>query len=188
MSQHFSGITIPVQGIETPVTVFIEEPSVEECTERKYPSVAVQYLIELNDASVWESDIEDQSEEISRNTSLDVHEASMRANPEPSVFSYSIDTWNKVRASESRDLLFQAVKKRVKKRGYLTVQNVDGENIDVWMFWGGGIQPSHERYPDEIIYHHSLTVDIHAYAAVVDATDTVVEKVAMEVQWDVSLK
>lgn len=185
---RFSGITIPVGGVDTDVAVFMEEPAVEENPERVYPSVAMMYLGEGPDFGVYESDIDEQEEEVGYDNSEEVHERIMRQNPQPQILLYSVDIWNKVRAQESRELLFRVFRQKVRTRDYITVQNLDGEDVDLWLFWDGNIVPNHERYPDEVIYHYTLTVSIHAYMAMADISETRNEKVAMGLLWRVFLR
>jgi hypothetical protein len=185
---RFQGISVVESGFSVPVSVFMEEPAVEEVAERTYPSVTMMYLGEVPDFGIRDSDDDEEFEEVGYDPVPPVNTREMRPVPEATKLQYSIDTWNKTRAQVSRDLLFQAVRKKIKPRTYLTVKNVDGEDIDLWMFWRGGLVPNHERYPDMIVYHFSLTVEILAYMAVVDNSETTDEKVAMEIQWKVFSK
>lgn len=186
---RFQGISIDVEGVPTTVKVFMEEPAVEEETERVYPSVALMYLGEVEDYEVRDSDDDEGlTEEVSYDTGLPVYERTERAIPQALRLSYSIDTWNKTRAQQSRDLLFRAVRAKIGHRGYLQVQNVEGQPINLWMFWSGGVAPINEKHPDMVVYHSSLTVDVLAYVAVVANDETTVKKVAMEAHWKVFSK
>jgi hypothetical protein len=186
---RFQGITIDVESSPTPVEVLMEEPSVEEVVERTYPSVAMMYLGEVPDYEIRDSDDDEGLvEEVLYDPGPPVHERVERAIPQALKLSYSIDTWNKTRAQESRDLLFRAVRARIGHRGYLQVLNIEGQPINLWMFWSGGVTPLNEKHPDMIVYHNSLTVDILAYVTVAEVDDTTTEKVAMEQHWKVFSK
>lgn len=186
---RFQGITIDVEGTPTLVEVFLEAPAVEEETERVYPSIALMYLGEVADYRVRDSDDDEGlTEEVALDTGLPVYEREERLIPQAHRLSYSIDTWNKTRAQESRDLLYRALRARIGNRGYLQVLNIEGQPVDLWMFWSGGITPLNEVHPDMIVYHSSLTVEILAYLALVDVDDTTTEKVAMTEHWRVFSK
>jgi hypothetical protein len=186
---RFQGISINVEGVPTAVEVFMEEPSVEEEPERVYPSVALMSLGEVEDYEVRDSDDDEGlEEEVSYNTGLPVYERTERAIPQALRLSYSIDTWNKTRAQQTRDLLSGAIRAKVGHRGHLQVLNIEGQPINLWMFRSGGVTPLKEVHPDMIVYHTSMTVDILAYVAVVANDETTVKKVAMEQHWKVFSK
>lgn len=186
---RFQGILIDVEGAPTAVEVFLEDPAVEEESERVYPSVTLMYLGDVPDFEVRDSDDDEgNEEEVAYNQVLPVYTRDMRPIPQALKFRYSIDTWNKTRAQQSRDLLFGAIRAKIQHRGYLRVLNVEGQPIDIWMFWSGGIAPLNEYHPDMIVYHSSLTVEILAYAAVVTNDQTTEEKVAMSLLWKVFSK
>ena len=184
----YSGISIDTgsPSVVTPVTVFMEDPDPEEYPERVYPSIALKLLSTVPDYfAIVESDDVDDSEEISYNDLVVPPVRTMRKKPLPHRVMYSIDTWHKARASESRDLVAEALLYLTDPRGYLTVQNIDGTAIDLWMFWDGGITAAEERSIDEIIYHKTLTVSILAYLARTAVDTTTDTKVATELDFEV---
>ncbi len=184
---RFSGVQVEIEGTLTDVEVFLEEPAVEETTERIYPSISLMYLGEVPNFDIRDTDDEER-EEVGYNQTPPVYIRTMRQNPEPTKMRYSVDVYNRVRAQTSRDLLYRAIRKKVKHRDYLTVENVDGEDVTIWMFWTGGIAPLNEVYPDMVVYHHSMTIEVLPYLAIVDNSETEDEKVAMNINWKVSSK
>jgi len=183
----YSGISINTGNppASTAVTPFIEDPDPEEYTERVFPSVSIKMLSLVPDyfAIVDSEDLLD--EEISYDAGASPPVSTRRQRPLPYRVQYSIDTWHRERVSESRDLLIETILYRTNPRGYLTVQNVDGVNVDVWMIWDGGVTSMDFSETDEIIYRKSLTVYVLAYLALVDASDTSEEKVATELNFEV---
>lgn len=187
--ERFQGLSISVEGVQTPVTVFLEDPLVEEVSERTYPAITLMYLGESPDFDIRDSDDDEgEMEEVSYTQVPPVYLREMRAIPQALQLNYSIDTWNKTRAQQSRDLLSLAVRGRIRHRGYLRVKNILNQDVDLWMFWDGGVAPLNEKHPDMIVYHSSLTVRILAYVAVVEVDDTVEESVAMSVGWEIFSK
>jgi len=184
----YSGISIDAGDppAATPVSVFLEDPDPEEYPERVYPSVSIRFISLVPDyTGIVESDDIDESEEISYDDGVSPPVRTMRKKPLPHRIMYSIDTWHRARVSESRDLVAEAIQYLTDPRGYLTVQNIDGTNIDVWLFWAGGIATADERSTDEIIYHKSLTVSVLAYLARTAVGTTTEVKVATDLDFEV---
>ena len=182
----YSGMTINVAGVSTAVEVFLEEPNIEQVDERVYPSVSIKLMSILPDLAVSESDEDDNDyEEVSYDSVSSPNEREMRLKPKPYSILYSIDTWHRVLVSESRDLLEVAILQKITPRDYLSVTNIDGDSVDCWMFWSGGVTGNDEKESDVIIYHKTLTLEVRAHLTRVDADDTTDEKVAMEGQWAV---
>ena len=172
--------------VATSITAFIEDPDPEVYSERTYPSISIKLISMIPDYSgIYES--EDLNEE---ETDYDPTETppvrSMRKKPLPFRLAYSLDTWHKARVGESRDLVTEALIYNTDPRGYLTVSNIDGVNIPIWMFWQGGVTSVDEYDVDEVIYHKSLTVVVLAYVAQVAFDDVSEEKVVTELNLDVS--
>lgn len=190
LASHYSGITIETgvdengeNGVVTPVSVFLEEPFTELYTERVYPSINIKYLGHVPDFEVSHTSDED-AEQVDYDTGVTPHETVNRESPLPYRVLYSIDTWHKVRAIEDRDLVTEAIIKKTKPRGYLTVSNIDGEDVTVWFFTDGSVVQKDEPQPDMVIYHKIVTVSILAYLSGVAFDDTVREKVVMKVNWE----
>ena len=186
MKQHYSGITISVDGVPTPVQVFLEQPSTEGTPNRVYPSVSILYAGDVPDFESMHSD-DDSVEEIGINSAVSPAERIERIMPEPARVRYIVGTWHKDRAAEDRRLVREVYRKRTPSRGYLTVQNVDGEAIKVWLFRMAPSLVEVEDRPDAdtIIYHKTLMVEVLVHLSEVEYDETTSTKVAEEVQWDV---
>ena len=182
---HYSGFSIDVGGTPTPVTVFIETPQNEETPERTFPSVAIRLLSINPEFDNIREDADEIDEEVGYDPGPAVHERIMRESPLPWRLLYSIDTWHRVRAIESRDLVSKILVRQTRPRSYITAQNIDGEDITLWTFMSGGIVSNDEERPDEVIYHKTATVEVLAYLSLVDFDDVTREKVAMELNWTV---
>lgn len=186
---RYAGLSIDVEDssgtpIPTAVEVFLEEPASEVVTERTYPSVAMLFLGMEFDAEIYQTS-DDMPEDIGPlNTLPPVFEQTVREAPLPYRISYSVDTWHKIRVGESRDLVQKAILQRTPPRGFMPVTTVDGNTINAWVLWSGGITQLDEVLPDVVIYHKSLTVEVLAY--VLQDTVESQAKVAMEVIWGVS--
>jgi hypothetical protein len=190
LAAKFAGVSIDVgsPAVSTPVTVFLEEPDPEEYPERVFPSVAIKMLSAVPDyAGIVDSE-DLVNEELSTDNGQTPPVITTRKRPLPHRIMYSVDTWHKARVSESRDLLSAAIFHKIDPRDYLTVQNIDGTAITVWLFWVGGISGTEEKHVDEIIYHKTLNVVVLAYLSLVEATDTTDLKVATEHNFEVSLR
>lgn len=186
----YTGITINTGDppASTSVTPFIEDPNPEQYAERTYPSIAIKMISMTPDyTGIYETE-DLNEEEVAYDPGPAPPVRSMRKNPLPYRLLYSLDTWHKARVGESRDLVTEALIHRTDPRGSLTVTNIDGVDIPVWMFWQGGITSVDEYDVDEVIYHKSLTVLILAYVAIVDSDDVTEEKVVTELNLDVSLR
>lgn len=184
---RYAGISIDVQDsggapVATPVEVFIEDPATEEQTERAYPSVAITFLGATFDVDRFHTS-DDMPENIGPVSADPVPEQITRPAPKPYRLQYSIDTWHRVRAAEDRDLVAEAIFQRTPPRGFVTLTNVDGETVDVWVLWAGGITSLDERQPDVVIYHKTLTVDV--LADILDDPALGIEKTVTHVRWGV---
>lgn len=178
---RYSGISINVAGTPTAVTVFMEDPSSEEYSERTFPSIAMTLIgISSDDES---RDSEDELTEILSTSSDPVPITTNRQKGEPYILEYSIDTWHKLRASEERDLLRDAVIKKTPVRGYLSVEDIDGNTETVWAFWNGSVRSLNEIDVDEVIYHKSLSVNVHV-TMLTDEVESLVPTVT-EQRWSV---
>lgn len=183
----YSGLSINTGSPPAPtaITPFIEVPDPEVYTERVFPSITIQLLSVVPDYfSIVDSD-DLADEEVSYNAGASPPVSTRRQRPLPYRVQYSIDTWHRVRASESRDLVTEALIYNTNPRGYLTVENVDGVDVDVWLIWDGAVTSADSRETDEVIYHKTLTVYVLAYLSLVDAADTTEEKVATELNFEV---
>ena len=183
----YSGIAINTGDppASTAVTAFLEIPDPEEYTERVFPSIAIQFLSSVPDyfSIVDSEDLMD--EEVSYNAGASPPVSTRRKRPLPHRIQYSVETFHRVRVSESRDLVTEALLHRTDPRGYLTVQNIDGVDIDVWLLWDGGILSKDRTETDETIYRKILTVTALAYLSTVDVATTTEEKVATELNFEV---
>jgi len=186
----YSGITIPTGPLATPtaVEVFMEQPSIEEFEERTFPSVSLKMMSVTPDYSRIVDSDDEEEEEVAYDDTETPPVRSMRKRPQPFRIQYSIDTWHKALVAESRDLISEVLMYRTCPRGFLTVANIDGENVDVWLFWEGGFVTSDELHSDEIIYHKTLTLVVVAYLALSAVDDVDEEKVVTEAQVEVSLR
>jgi hypothetical protein len=184
MAARYAGVAIDVDSgagpVSTPVDVFLEEPSTAEYPDRVYPSISIK-LLSL-DPNFEESHSEDQNEEEIAYTAVpDPPERTMRLRPFPYRISYRVDTWHRIRAGESRDLVVETLIQRTPPRGYVTVPTVDAGSQNLWVFWAGGIAQLDEINADEVIYHKSATVEVLAHLLL--DTTTTDRKAATEVQW-----
>lgn len=185
---RYSGITILQEGLPIPVTVFIEKPNSEEQTERVFPSVTLM-LVEINPKFEISETGDEDEEEVSYNTGVTPYERSMRVKPKPYELMYILDTWHKDRVSEARQLVQEVYMQRTDPRGYISVENIDGETIDLWAVTNGNLDSMQEDLPDTVIYHSSQVLAVEAYlSGVALPTDTTEEKVAMELQAKVFLR
>ncbi len=185
LAARFVGITIDIEGTPTAVKVFIEDPHTTHYPERVFPSVSIRAISEVDDFENFEGDTEDEFEEVGYNDLVDPNERSMRRKPEPRRLLYSIDTWHKVRLAEHRSLASSVLTERVQSRGALTVVNIDGTAIDLWLMRFGRLQHLPEYKADYTVYHSALTVEVLAELALVAHDDTVEEKVAMTALWEI---
>jgi hypothetical protein len=178
----YSGITILTGAVPTVTAVapFIEEPLPEAYTERVFPSISIKLLSILPDYSrIYETE-DFSEEETDYDDTVSPPVRNMRSKPLPYRLMYAVDTWHKARAGESRDLLTEAILHRTQPRGSLTVQNIDGVNIPVWLFWEGGIRTLDEVDVDEMIYHKTLSVIVLSYLSTASAEDVSEEKAVTE--------
>jgi hypothetical protein len=181
----YSGITITTSDGDTGVTAFIEAPMPEVFDERTFPSISIKLLSVLPDYTrIYETE-DFNDEETDYDDSVDPPVRSMRSKPLPYRILYSVDTWHRARAGESRDLVTEAILHRTRPRGSMTVQNIDGSNIDVWLFWEGGIRTLDEIDVDEIIYHKTLSVVVLAYLSTTEADTVSEEQVVTAVDLDI---
>jgi len=174
---RYAGISLTVGGTPTSVSVFVEDPAVEEYEERVYPSISVKLLSIMEDNPARDS--EDEEKEIIATSSAPVPVTTNRQRGEPYRLQYSLDTWHRVRAAEERDLLHSAFIERTPTRGSISVEDIDGNTETLWVFWAGNIVALDEPNIDEIIYHKSLTVDVLATLlsdTVTEAIPTVTEQ------------
>jgi hypothetical protein len=183
----YSGLTVLTGDppASTPVSVFLETPDPEERTERTYPSISIQYVTMAPDyRDMQHCDDEDDEDLILDGT---VTPPEMITRPYPTAFRimYSLGTWHRKRIAEDRDLVFEALLRTTKIRSYLTVPNIDGTNITVWLMWDGGVVNADADDVDERIYHKSLTLTVLAYLALVEDTDTTRSKVVTNIEFEV---
>jgi hypothetical protein len=182
---RYSGIQIDVDGVPTAVAVFIENPSTEEFTERVYPSIAIKFMSLESDDPRRHSD-DELDEEIAYNDVPTPPIRTMRQNGEPFRVLYTLDTWHKVRATESRDLVTEAIIERTPPRGYMNVTDIDSGTTPLWVMWEGNVANLDEDLPDITIYHKSLTISV--LARVLTDPNTRDLKVVIEGQWKVFKK
>lgn len=168
---RYTGMTIDTgsPATPTPVDVFIEEPSSEEYPERTYPSVALKLMAVTPDFERSHSD-DDDEEEIGYDGGAAPPVRTMRYRPLPFILTYSLDTWHRVLAGESRDLVTLAIIERTHPRGYVNVSDVDGGTEACWVRWLGGVANNDEEKEDYVIYHKSLTLEV-LVDLLVDATE-----------------
>lgn len=184
LASRYSGITIDVGGTPTPVEIFMENPMPEEVTERVYPSVAINLIGVFENTEVLDSD-DDGSEEVGYDTGVVPYERHMRERPIPSRLVYSITAWHRIRVVEARNLLYEALVRRTRPKDYLTIENIDGVDVDLWTFWSGGTSLDKEADNDFMIYRSTVSLDVHADISPVVFDEYVSAKVAMEILWDV---
>jgi len=180
---RYSGITIDINGTPTSVTPLIEHPHTEIKREKIYPSVVCRYINHMFDPSRAESS-DDLMEEVSLDTGVTPYERIERKGPMPYVVLYSIHTWHKDRVIQDRELVKKVFNYKTSARGYLTVKNIDDEDINVDAIAMGDIVPADETLPDTVIYHKVQTLSILAYLSQEDADTTERQKVAMDVGWN----
>jgi hypothetical protein len=186
LKAHYSGITIRVAGVVTSVPVFLEKPSSETSTSRVYPSICLAYLGDFEDTEVCESTDFENEEEVGYDGSQPVHIRTSRKVSGPMRVRYMVDTWHKDLVLEDRDLSMEVFLKRTKPRGTLSVNNIDGEAITLWMFRANsGLQVMDYAEGDVQIFHKSVIVEVLAYLSEVEYDEVVEDKVAMELHWDV---
>jgi len=163
LALKYSGLSIDIGDppVSTPVTVFVEEPSSEEYKERVYPSIAIKFL-SLSENSPSRHSDDEQEEEYDYDDTVTPPIRTMRKRGDRYEISYTIDTWHKIRAGESRDLLRYAIIETTPTRGYITVTDIDGGSQDLWVFWNGTLTTLDEQLNDVVIYHKTLTVRILA--------------------------
>lgn len=181
----YSGFYLSVAGVPTEVEVFLERPSDEIVGSRTFPSVSIMYLGESEYIEARESSDED-SEEVDYDSTVTPSERVMRETSDPVLMRYSIDTWHKDMAAEDQILYHEMFRRRTKNRGYLSLLNIDGESLDIWLFKINGSLSVHDYDDvDTVIYHKSITVEAAVYLAEVEYDETEREKVVNEVRWDV---
>ncbi len=179
---RYSGLTIDTGDppTSTSVTAFIEEPASEVYTERTFPSVALKLMSMLPAYDRAHTDDEDQ-EEVSYNPATSPPVRTMRQKGLPYDIIYTLDTWHRVMAGESRDLITEAVIQRTPPRGYMTVENVDGGDQDVWVIWDGGVTQLDEVLADVVIYHKSLSLRVMVDLLTIPTTED--KKVVTTLDW-----
>lgn len=181
----YQGFSLDVGGISTSVEVFLETPSNEIHQGRTFPSVSIMYLGESEDTEVQESTDEDQ-EEVDYDDTVTPPERIMRDGSDPIRMRYSVDTWHKDLAAEDQVLFHEMFRRRTRNKGYIAVQNIDGETVDLWLFKINGSLSVHDYSDkDERIYHKSIMVEALVYLTEVEYDETERTMVVTEVQWDV---
>jgi len=170
----------------TDVAVFIEDPMTEEFPELTYPSISIKFVSDSPNFEVSEGN-EGEFEDVGYDSSIYPNERLMRLLPEPHRLMYTIETHHKAKVGESRDLVHEALMKKTPARGYITIKNIDDEDIDVWLFWAEGIgMTQNDVYEaDVVIYSKMITVSLPVFIARADADDVTREKVAMIADWKV---
>ena len=186
LALKYAGMTILTGDppASTNVTVFIEAPQPEDYRELVYPSVSINLMSIMTHHEVSEGD-EGESEEVGYDSGVSPNERLMRMNPEPKKIIYTIETLHKAKVGESRDLVHEAILSKTPDRGYITVKNIDGEDLDLWMLWteGMGVANKDDVDADIVIYNKVLQVTVLAYIARVAYDNIDREKVAMNVIW-----
>jgi hypothetical protein len=179
---RYSGITIDTGDppSSTGVTAFIEEPASEVYTERTYPAVAIKLMSMLPAYDRAHTDDEDQ-EEVDYDPIPSPPIRTMRQRGLPYDIIYSLDTWHKIRVGESRDLITEAIVQRTPPRGYMTVEDVDGGDQDVWVIWYGGLGQLDEILPDGVMYHKSLSIRVMVDLLSIPTTED--KKVVTTIDW-----
>lgn len=182
LATRYSGLSIDVgePPLSVPVEVFIEEPLTEQQRERAYPSISLKLIAISFDSARSHSD-DDAEEEVGYNDLITPPERSMRLSPAPFRLTYSLDTWHKVRAGESRDLVTYALIERTHPRGSLSVEDVGGGSELCWVLWTSGVASNDELMEDLVIYHKTVTVDVLVYLLTDPSVRSV--KVAIESLW-----
>jgi hypothetical protein len=185
---RYSGIVIPVGDpvVLTPVEVFVETPNPEEVSERTFPSISIRLINMVPDFRDMQHCDDDDEEELSLDSVPTIPEMIMRQKGIAYRIQYSLDTWHRNRALEDRDLLFETFLRKTPIRGYMTVKNIDDEDITVWVSWMGSVVTADESDVDEIIYHKSLSLIVMAYLSQVDSTDTDRDKVVTKAEFEVN--
>jgi len=185
---RYSGIVIPVgdPAVLTPVEVFIETPNPEEVSERTFPSISVRFINMVPDFRDMQHCDDDDEEELSLDSVPTIPEMIMRQKGIAYRIQYSLDTWHRNRVLEDRDLLFETFLRKTPIRGYMTVKNIDDEDITVWVSWMGSVVTADESDVDELIYHKSLSLIVMAYLSQVDSTDTDRDKVVTKAEFEVN--
>jgi hypothetical protein len=185
---RYSGLRIPVgpNSTLTPVEVFIERPNTEQTTERTFPSISILFANMTPDFANLQHCDDDDEEELSVDVVPSPAERIMRQKPTAYKVQYVLDTWHRNMAGEDRDLVFEAFLRRTPIRGYMTVRNIDGENITVWVSWSGALVSLDEEDVDTMIYHKSLSLLVIAYLAPVEYDETDRHKVVGTVEIEVN--
>lgn len=181
LATRYDGCQIDVAGTPTDIAVFVEEPSSEEYVERVFPSISILFMTMNYDTERAHTD-DDELEETGYDDEVDPPIRTSRQKGLPYILTYSLDTWHKVRVSESRDLVQALLIQGTPPRGFMPVTDIDGGTENVWVMWSGGITSLNEIDGDYSIYHKSLTVDIYA-DLLTDTTeydDTVVTQLLMK--------
>ena len=129
---------------------------------------------------------DDDEEELSLDSVPTIPEMIMRQKGIAYRIQYSLDTWHRNRVLEDRDLLFETFLRKTPIRGYMTVKNIDDEDITVWVSWMGSVVTADESDVDELIYHKSLSLIVMAYLSQVDSTDTDRDKVVTKAEFEVN--
>jgi hypothetical protein len=156
----------------SPVSVFIEEPDPDRRRERTFPSLSLK-LISLLPAFELRDSETDQEEEIALDVTDETHPMrTMRQGPEPYSLVYSLDSWNRPFAKEARDLLMLAMLSRTPVNGYLSVENVDGEQVLLDCFARDAVISNDELEPDEVIYHKTRELEVVAWLDLVGIPHT----------------
>jgi hypothetical protein len=187
LAAKYSGLTIMTgsPAASTPVEVFVEVPDPEETTERTFPSITVQFASMTPDFRDMQHCDDDEDEDLSLDMNTTPPEMVTRPRPIAFRIMYALSTWHRKRVSEDRDLVFEAILRTTKIRDYLTVKNIDNEDITVWLMWDGGVVNADEDDIDERIYHKSLTLSVLAYLSLVEETDTSRVKVVTDLEFEV---
>lgn len=187
LAAKYAGLSILTgsPAVSTSVEVFLETPDPEETTERTFPSISLQYVTMTPDYRDMQHCDDEEDEDLVLDGTVTPPEMVVRPYPTAFRIMYSLGTWHRKRISEDRDLVFEAILRTTKIRSYLTVKNIDGEDITVWLMWDGGVVNADADDIDERIYHKSLTLTVLAYLSLVEDTDTTRSKVVTNVEVEV---
>lgn len=179
LKQRFSGVQLSLDAVTYDVPVFLEDPATEETTERTYPSVSIQFLTLIEAQELMQSDTDDY-EEVGYDDTPAVHERLMRQAPYPYRLLYSIDTWCEDRALLDRQLVRRALLTKVTPRSFMSVLNIDGEAVDVDLFWDGRLANNDMKDDDHLVYHKTVSIAVVAYLTLAEVDEITRTAVSME--------
>lgn len=185
---RYSGLTIAIgeTPVITPVEVFMERPNTEEVRERTFPSISMMFVNMVPDFRDMQHCDDEDEEVVLYDDGVSPPENISRLKGTAYRIQYVLDTWHKNKVIEDRDLLFEAFLRKTPIRGYMTVKNIDNEDITVWVSWSGSLTSLDEMDVDTVIYHKSLSLVVLAYLAPVEYDETVGRKVVTDLEFEVN--